>query len=209
MVLAQKKVFDREQRYTYADTLDWNWDKGERWELVDGKLLAGAWISPDTMMMSGVSRTHDRIFGELFAQLHAFLKGKPCQLFSGAFEVRLSPQKDNSDDTFFLPDIFVVCDKSKITERGCNGAPDFIIEILSPSTASNDLVLKLNKYLEAGVREYWVVDPENKIINVFIPKNGAREFYTCSYDAEKTTSIAVSALPNCVINLQSVFEAKG
>jgi Uma2 family endonuclease len=205
MALAQQKVFDREQRYTYADTLDWNWDKGERWELVDGKLLAGAWMSPDTMMMSGVSRTHDRIFLDLAAQLHAFLRGKPCQLFSGSFEVRLSPKKDNSDNTFFLPDIFVVCDKSKITERGCNGAPDFIIEILSPSTASNDLVLKLNKYLDAGVREYWVVDPENKMINVFIPKNGADEFYTYSYDAEKTTSITVSALPGCVIDLQAIF----
>jgi Uma2 family endonuclease len=205
MALAQRKEFDIEQRYTYADTLDWNWDKGDRWELVDGKLLAGAWMSPDTMMMSGVSRTHDRIFLDLAAQLHAFLKGKSCQLFSGSFEVRLSPKKDNSDNTFFLPDIFVVCDKSKITERGCNGAPDFIIEILSPSTASNDLVLKLNKYLDAGVREYWVVDPENKMINVFIPKNGAHEFYTYSYDAEKTASVAIAALPGCVIDLQALF----
>jgi Uma2 family endonuclease len=206
MVPAQKKEFDTEKRYTYADTLEWNWDKGDRWELVDGKLLAGAWMSFDTMMMSGTSRTHDRIFGELFAQLHTFLKGKPCQLFSGSFEVRLSPKKDNSDNSFFLPDIFVVCDKSKITERGCNGAPDFIIEILSPFTASNDLVLKLNKYLDGGVREYWVVDPDNKMIIVFIPEDGARKFCTFSYNAEKTASVAVSVLPGCVIDLRALFE---
>jgi Uma2 family endonuclease len=99
------------------------------------------------------------------------------------------------------PDISVICDPSKLDEKGCKGAPDFIIEILSPSSARNDLVLKFNLYLKAGVREYWIVDPDANSVQVFILENG--RYISASYgDTEK---VPVSVLPGLEISLGDVF----
>jgi Uma2 family endonuclease len=171
--------------YTYADFLEW--DEDVRAEIIDGTLY----------MMAPPSRFHQSISMELSTQLHNYLKGKPCQVYAAPFGVRLFPRADQSDDTVVEPDIVVVCDPSKLDDRGCNGAPDLIIEISSPSTARYDKIVKFHKYLAAGVREYWIVDPEERIIQVHILKNG---HYTIDmYD--ETDKVPVTVLPGCVIDL--------
>jgi segregation and condensation protein B len=138
----------KQEYYTYADYL--TWDDKVRYELIDGM----------PYMMASPSQKHQEISGELFRQLGNFLLGKPCKPFHAPFDVRLNANK--SDDTVVQPDLLVVCDHSKLDGKSVNGAPDFIIEILSPSTMSYDLIIKLNKYMRSGVREYWVVDPESR-----------------------------------------------
>jgi Uma2 family endonuclease len=186
MAFAQEKP---ENRYTYADVLAW--DEGDRYELLDGEAL----------MMATPGRKHQKILGELFAQLHNFLKGKPCEVYPAPFGVRLFPQEDHSDDTFFEPDITVVCDPSKLDDRDCNGAPDMVVEILSPSTAKYDLIDKMNKYRLAGVRECWFVDPEDQVVQAHLMERGEHTlaFY------ERTDTAPVTILPGCRIDLASVF----
>jgi Uma2 family endonuclease len=122
-------------------------------------------------------------------------------VYSAPFGVRLFPKDDLSDDTVVEPDILVVCDKTKIDKQGCKGAPDLIIEILSPSNIHHDRIVKFQKYLAAGVREYWIVDPDNKGVDVHVLQDGA--YHTMVYD--ETSEAPVSVLPGCVINLAGVF----
>ncbi|MDR2095401.1 MAG: Uma2 family endonuclease [Treponema sp.] len=179
----------RQTGYTYADIL--KEDESGRYELLDG----------EAFMMAPPSRMHQEILGELFTQLHNFLKGKPCKVYPAPFGVRLFPKKDNSDNTFFEPDITVVCDHSKLDDQGCNGAPDMVIEILSPSTARYDLLYKLNKYIQAGVQEYWIIDPQDKILHVYTLEQG---YYKISnYNPDDT--VPVTVLPGCLIDLSAVF----
>ena len=139
-------LHQEEQRYTYADYVTWPGD--ERWELIDGVPYA---MSPAPTI------GHQRIAGEIHRQLANFLKGKPCEAFIAPVDVRLNA--DNDDDIVVQPDVLVVCDKNKLDGKCCNGAPDFVVEILSPSTADHDRVNKFQVYVAAGVREYWIVDP--------------------------------------------------
>jgi Uma2 family endonuclease len=97
----------------------------------------------------------------------------------------------------------VVCDDSKLDDRGCNGAPDLVVEILSPTTARYDRVVKFQKYLEAGVREYWMVSPEEKTVQVHILNND--QYVTKTYG--ETSDVPVTVLPGCVIALPLVFRA--
>ncbi|GHU66235.1 hypothetical protein FACS189447_06680 [Spirochaetia bacterium] len=175
--------------YTYADFLEW--DESERCELVNG----------DLYMMSTPTTEHQRILMELAYQLKDYLKGKPCQVFPAPFAVRLSPHADKSDDTVFEPDIVVICDSSKIDKRGCNGAPDLIIEVISPSTASHDRVRKYNYYQKAGVREYWMVEPEAKTVQACLLEGD--HYVLTAYNDEDTAPVTV--LPGCKINLKEVF----
>ena len=106
------------------------------------------------------------------------------------------------DDTVVQPDLVVICDHSKLSGTGCVGAPDMVIEILSPSTARNDRTLKFDIYRRSGVREYWIVDPDTKTVSVHVLKSG--EYVTRAYtDAD---SVAVHVLEGCTINLADVFE---
>jgi Uma2 family endonuclease len=148
----------QEERFTYGDYL--TWDDDERWELIDGV--------PYNMSPAPRAR-HQRILGELHRQFANWLLGKPCQVFLAPYDVRF-PDADESDEqveTVVQPDLSVICDKRKLDEAGCRGAPDLIIEILSPSTASKDLKVKFERYERAGVREYWVVEPEGKTVQIF------------------------------------------
>jgi Uma2 family endonuclease len=147
--------------YTYADYLSWETDK--RYELIDG----------EAYMLAAPTVSHQAISGELFGRFWNFLQGKPCQVFTAPFDVRLFPREDDGDDTVVQPDLLVVCDKSKLSDnRACRGAPDLVIEILSPSNTNTALLLKFKKYLEAGVREYWLIDPETKDVQVHILERG-------------------------------------
>jgi len=177
------------ENYTYADVLEW--DESVRAEIINGEVF----------MMSYPDTAHQEISGEIYTQIHNFLKGKTCKAYAAPFGVRLFPKKNLSDDTFVLPDIVVVCDKTKLDKRGCNGAPDLIIEILSPSTASYDRIAKFRLYQKAGVREYWIVDGENRAIYVHVLKNG--HYSTTVYD--ETEEVPVSVLPGCTIPLKEIF----
>ena len=110
---------------------------------------------------------------------------------------------DDTDDTVVEPDVFVVCDKSKLDKKGVSGAPDFIIEVLSPSTAAYDLTTKFRLYQKAGVREYWIADPERKTVTTHVLHEIG--YVSRSYN-EQDDAVPVTVLESCTINLTEVFE---
>lgn len=179
--------------YTYADYL--NWDEDDRIEIIDGKPI----------MQGTPSRKHQKVSGEIFFQLRQYLEGKQCEVYAAPFTVRLFEKDEdtpNNIKTVVEPDIVVVCDKNKLDEKGCKGAPDFIIEILSPSTARYDLIWKLNKYQEAGVKEYWIVSPGEQTVQTLQLKGGVFQVvdvYT------PPAIVPVSVLNSCYIDLSKVF----
>jgi Uma2 family endonuclease len=180
-----------DQYYTYADWLEF--DESVRAEIIDGA----------PYMMAPPTTNHQDIHRELFLQLGNFLKGKSCKVYSAPFAVRLFPRDDLGDDTVVEPDIVVICDLSKIDKQGCKGAPDLVIEILSPSHIRRDRIIKFQKYLEAGVREYWIVDGDNRAVEVHVLRDGG--YHTMVYD--ETADAPVSVLPGCVIRLSEIFPA--
>ena len=170
-------VFDmalpaEEPRYTFADALAWGED--ERIEIIDG----------EAFMMAPPSPVQQEISVELATQLRTFLRGKRCKVYPAPFAVRLFEEEgDRPDDvdTMVEPDITVVCDPERVDRYGYRGAPDLVIEILSPSTRRHDLTIKYQLYQRAGVREYWIVDPVMKVVNVHLLEDGlynAPEAYT-------------------------------
>jgi Uma2 family endonuclease len=143
--------------FTYADY--YRWPEDERWELIDGEAYA----------MAAPGRAHQTVVGELFRQIANYLIGKPCQPFIAPFDVRL-PNREEADDevaTVVQPDISVICDPDKLDDRGCRGAPDWVIEVLSPNTAAKDQIQKLAAYEQAGVREVWLVHPTDRVVIVY------------------------------------------
>ncbi|MCL1834822.1 MAG: Uma2 family endonuclease [Oscillospiraceae bacterium] len=181
MALLKEKEY-----YTYADYCEW--DDSERWELIDGVAYA---MAPPSILHQGVS-------GELFIQLGNFLRGKTCKVFTTP-GVRLN--METTDDTVLIPDIVVVCDQAKISKAAINGAPDLVIEILSPSTARFDLYGKFQQYKKAGVLEYWIVNPEIKTVSAYALHNG--EYIASVYGDEDTAPVRV--LEGCEIDLSLVF----
>ena len=128
-------------------------------ELIDG----------DLFMISAPTVLHQRLSGGLYYQIrdHIYDLGKDCEVFSSPFAVFLNGLEDEYN--YFEPDIIIICDPGKTENgNGCDGAPDWIIEITSPSTEKRDMGVKLFKYRNAGVKEYWVVNPLKKIVNVFL-----------------------------------------
>ena len=174
--------------YTVEEYL--SWDEDVRAELYEGLLI----------MMAPPSQRHQGMLMELAAQLHAFLKGKPCTVYPAPFGVRLSEY----EDTIFEPDIVVICDKSKLDGKICRGAPDMVIEILSPSTAQMDRKYKYGKYQQAGVREYWIVDPDLNILQAGVLTDAG--YLTKVYGEEDKAPVSI--LEGCEINLADVFSAE-
>jgi len=189
MDLVKENAPQYDTRYTYADYAEW--DENIRSELYDGEVV----------MMATPTRKHQQVSMELVFQIRNYLEGKTCQIYAAPFSVRLFPQKDRNDTTVFEPDIVVVCDPEKLDDKGCNGAPDLVIEIISPSTASHDRIYKFRKYQTAGVKEYWIVDPELKSVQACILENDRYVVYM--YDENDKAPISV--LQNCEINLSAVF----
>ena len=142
-----------ERTYTIEDI--YALPEGQRAELIDGRMY----------MMSPPNTRHQRLVGNLYAAIHNHIKAKggSCEVFPAPFAVFL-----NEDDRNYVePDISVICDKDKLDDRGCNGAPDWIIEVTSPSNPQHDYGIKLFKYRTAGVREYWVVNPQKNTVMVY------------------------------------------
>lgn len=187
MALPQEKT-----NYTFADYL--SWDGEGRIEILDGQLI----------MMAPPSRIHQKISMELCYQIRRFLEGKTCEVYAAPFAVRLFEEDDDEPEdvqTVFEPDIVVICDKNKLDDHGCKGAPDLIVEILSPSTIRHDLIFKMRRYQQAGVKEYWVISPESQTVQVFTLEAGYKvyEAYTADDIAE------VTVLNGCFIKLSNVF----
>lgn len=181
-------------RYTFADIL--TWDENERIEIING----------EAFMMAAPTTDHQIISGEIFRQLANFLEGKKCRAIPAPFAVRLfelDGEAPENVDTMVEPDISVVCDRSKLDKHGCKGAPDMVIEILSPSTLRRDRLVKLNLYQQAGVQEYWIVDPENKAVQVFL-QDGSGSLRICEEYGRKDVA-KVSVLDGCFIELSKVF----
>ncbi|MCW8966379.1 MAG: Uma2 family endonuclease [Candidatus Pacearchaeota archaeon] len=185
---------DATQRYTYKDYC--TWPDNERWEIIHGKAYN---------MSPAPSTEHQRIRRELSAQLYAFLKGKPCELFFAPFDVRF-PENDETDDeteTVVQPDIVVVCDKTKLDQRGLREAPDLIIEIISPSTAGIDMKEKFQLYEYHGVKEYWIVFPHEKTVQIYtLAKDGN---YGKPSTYVSTDMINGGLLEGLIVDLSVVF----
>ncbi len=152
---------DLNKRYSYADYLTWMDDV--RRELFDGFIK---------LMTPAPSRRHQELSVSLTLQIGNFLMHKKCKLYHAPSDVRFPKDNKNKDDkqvyTVLQPDIFVVCDLSKLDDRGCLGAPDMIIEIVSPKNSKRDLKDKFEIYQQFGVREYWIVNPNDENVNVFV-----------------------------------------
>jgi len=180
-----------ERRFTYADYKEWELDEGERYELIYGEAFA----------MAAPSARHQAVSVALSSQFYTYLRGKPCRVFYAPFDVRLFYEEDESDDTVVQPDIMVICDKDKIADESCHGAPDLVIEILSPSNTATEMERKFLLYQEAGVREYWIVDSKNNILKVHCFQDSG--ISTNTYKSADT--VPVTILPGFSIALEQVF----
>lgn len=152
-VLKEAIAYDVNSRYTIDDY--YTLPEEARVELIDGNFF----------FLEAPSAMHQTIIGELYFIIRSYIKKKQgqCKVYLSPFDVRL----DNDNKTMVQPDIMVVCDKNKVDRKRCNGAPDFIAEIVSQSSGRLDYIKKLNKYLDAGVREYWIINYDKKMITVY------------------------------------------
>jgi Uma2 family endonuclease len=177
------------ENYTYLDYLKMN--DGNRYEVIDGQLF----------MMASPSDWHQKMVMDVSWQLYNFFRGKPCQVRTAPFDVRLSPKSDKSDNIVVQPDIMVICDREKLSDgKACRGAPDFIIEILSSGSRSNDLIEKRSRYEKAGVREYWVVGMDVVFKYKLIDDVYIETIYNIKADILK---VPVDIFDGCVVSFDS------
>jgi len=188
---------DESKRYTYADYLTWLDDK--RRELINGFIH----------LMAGPMRRHARVIIKFSVRITTFIDEKKgnCHVYQAPFDVRLPLHGSMDDDKIYnvvQPDICVICDLTKLDEKGCIGAPDLIVEVLSPSTMKYDWNYKFNLYETAGVREYWIVNPKTKITYVFILQPDGN--YDLGTEYESNQKAPVSILKGLEIDLNEIFE---
>jgi Uma2 family endonuclease len=185
-----------EERFTYG--LYCEWADGERWELIDGV--------PYNMTAAPVRR-HQGISGKVYFRISEFLQDKPCQVYFAPFDVRLpdfAEQDDNDVPTVVQPDLVVICDEKKLDDRGCCGAPDLVVEILSPSTSRKDIVVKFALYERHGVREYWIIHPAEESLMVFVLGEDGKYGRPQGYGrGDFATSTVLEGLE---LSLEEVFE---
>jgi len=148
-----KKI--QKEYYTYAEYK--YWPDEEKWEIIDG-------IAYDMSPAPGM--THQKMVGEIYRRIAVFLEDNKCEVFVAPFDVFLPKlnESENETSTIVQPDISIICDKSKLSEKGCTGCPDVVIEIISPHGASRDQIKKRHLYEKKGVKEYWIVHPVDKIL---------------------------------------------
>jgi Uma2 family endonuclease len=181
-------------RYTYADYL--SWDIEEMVELIKGKVFKRAAAAP--------SRIHQRVTGNLLTELNMFLKGKTCQAYSAPFDVRL-PVKSKNDDKIYTvvqPDICVVCDLNKLDDRGCIGAPDLVVEVLSPGNKQLELQHKYEVYEVSGVKEYWLMDALGNTLLIYTLVQGSYQSSRLLTTGDRAKSSAVVGFE---LDLESFF----
>ncbi|RZJ80159.1 MAG: Uma2 family endonuclease [Flavobacterium sp.] len=198
--LTETKVYsfndvDESMTYSYAHYLNWLFD--ERVELIKGKIFK---------MSPAPSRVHQEISVHILRHLANFLFGKPCKVYAAPFDVRFpkGSQADAAIFTVLQPDICVVCDLNKLDDRGCIGAPDLVVEILSPGNNKKELLHKYQVYQEFGVKEYWVVSQGDQSILIYtLDSDGKFRPSKIFTQGEEITS---TVLPDFVLKLDDVFE---
>lgn len=179
-----------EKGYTYADYL--SWDDGKRYEVIDG-------VAYD--MPPAPSPEHQRMVRRIGRRMDEYLDGGPCEVFLAPFDVRLIA--DERDDSVVQPDLTVVCDASKIDAQGCKGVPDMVVEVLSASTMRYDQTRKRALYQRAGVREYWIVNPQTRTVEALLLQDGA--YASTVYE----DTVPSTVLDGFVLQLSQVFRRKG
>jgi Uma2 family endonuclease len=180
--------------YTYADYMKWKFL--ERLELLKGKIF----------QLSAANTIHQRVSMKLGFDLYGFLKGKTCQVFIAPFDVRLPVKNRKKDDqitTVVQPDVCVFCDPVKIDERGACGAPDLVVEILSPSNSQYDVRDKFDVYQEAGVKEYWIVSPMQESVMVSLLQEEGRFGPSTVYKGDDTLHAAT--VPGFSVKISELF----
>lgn len=189
-------------RFTYRDYL--SWPEGERYELIDGLVFA---MSPAPLL------EHQAIVGELFFQLRSQLEGQPCRPFIAPVDVRLTRSEQDASgadedqiDTVVQPDLLVVCDEKKLDARGVRGAPDFVVEVLSPATAARDHLEKKRVYERAGVREYWLVHPTDRLLTVY---RRQADVFSGPEILALTGTTTIEALPGLKISWEPIVRVLG
>ncbi len=188
MSTVSKPTTNRTKIYTYADYL--TWDDSERWELIDGV----------PYLMAGPTPEHQKILGELFFHLRQHLRDRSCTPYMAPLD--LTFEKDELTMTVVQPDVFVMCGEYG-HDKGIVGVPVLVIEIISPSTATNDTIRKLNLYQQVGVQEYWIVEPATQIVHVYL-RNGSDLRWTREY--HPGNMLSPSMFPELMIPISTVFE---
>jgi Uma2 family endonuclease len=186
-----------DRRYTYADYRTWPDD--ERWELIDGV----AWN-----MSPAPNRRHQGLLGELYAQVVNGVKATACRLYLAPFDVLLPDSADQREDDVACvvqPDLTGICDASRLTPRGCFGAPDWVVEIISPWTMKKDLHEKFVLYERNGIREYWLIDPASRTLQVY--RMGPAGRYGEAEILEENAEIACPLGDGIVVHLAELFAA--
>jgi Uma2 family endonuclease len=186
---------DASLTYSYANYLTWLFD--ERIELIKGQIFK---------MSPAPSRFHQKISAKILSELFVFLKNKPCEAYAAPFDVRFPKESKADKDiyTVLQPDICVICDHGKLDDRGCIGAPDIVVEILSPGNNKKELLNKYKVYEEFGVREYWIISPSEKtFLKYTLDESGKYQPSKLFTLSEVVTS---DVLPGFELNLDEVFE---
>lgn len=179
--------------YSYADYLTWNFD--EMVELIKGRMFK---------MNAAPKRIHQKLSGKIFVKLYNFLEGKTCEVYEAPFDVRLPVKSKKNEDIYTVvqPDICVICDKSKLDDAGCIGAPDLIIEILSKGNNKKELTYKYEVYEESGVHEYWIIQPDEQTLLIYTLTNGK---YIPSRLYTNGDIVASNIITGFVLDLDDVF----
>lgn len=189
MAGAARKI---EQRHSYADYL--GWDDENRYEIIDGLVYD----------MNAPLRLHQKYVVEFVAVFHAFFKNKACEVYVAPFDVRLAKKTKKDEEIFDVvqPDISVICDPEKLDDKGCIGAPDLVIEVISPSTASMDQVKKRALYEKHGVREFWLLHPDDRLLFIYqLGKSG----YGKPEVYDDTAEVSSFIFPELSIDLKTIF----
>lgn len=193
MAVTSLNQLDPNGVYTYADYLLWQFE--ERVELLRGKIRK----------MSAPSRRHQEISGKIQYALTTALLKSPCRVYDAPFDVRLTRTRNDKDVTTVVqPDLCVVCDLYKLDDRGCNGAPDLIVEILSPGNSRTEMKDKFELYQEAGVAEYWVVSPIEK--NILVWTLNEQGVYISLQPYVEGDTVSTPIIPNLAVDVTGVFE---
>jgi Uma2 family endonuclease len=196
--ITQLSQLDLNKTYSYADYLTWHLD--EAVELIKGKIM---------LMSPAPNVRHQRIAGNLYGIFYNFFRHKPCQFYPAPFDVRLYDRKQSllSNQEIYTvvqPDLCVICHADRLDNQGCNGAPDWIIEILSKGNSKRELHIKYELYQEAGVSEYWLVYPNDQMIHQFVLNDqGAYQLKAMYADEDGAIPYL---FPDLTIYLTDVFE---
>lgn len=184
--------------YTYADYMKWKFE--EQMELIRGQIYK---------MSPAPAPAHQQVCSRLITAFNNSLNKRKCEVYPAPFDVRL-PEKSNAKDrditTVVQPDVCIICDLSKIDARGCKGAPDLVVEVLSPGNNKKEVRLKYELYEEAGVKEYWLVYPAEQSVAVFLLSDGKK--YNGAKVYAGNDKIKSQAVPGLIVNLKEIFIKK-